>query len=309
MGEKMTEGILPLWKEKGMTSFTCVKEVRKILGIQKVGHAGTLDPDVDGVLPLAIGPGTKVLEFMLEDDKTYTGEITLGFSTSTEDAGGEVIEREAVTERIADTKIDNVLAGFVGTIEQTPPMYSAVKVEGKRLYEYAFEGKEIERPSRQTHIYSLERTSEINLNNEEKTLTFSFEVACSKGTYVRTLAVDIGKKLGYPAHMSQLTRTQSGSILPEQTHTLAEVKQAQEEGAVESLLLPIEAGLTEFPTVTISEALWEKVKNGALLKEDEIPGEDYPILLMHKETAVALYSPHPRKEGILKPRKMFKIEL
>jgi len=309
MSEKMIEGILPIWKEKGMTSFTCVQEVRNILNIKKVGHAGTLDPEVDGVLPLGIGAGTKVLEFMLEDDKTYTGEITLGFSTSTEDAGGEVIERAAISETIPKTRIDNILSEFEGEIEQTPPMYSAVRVDGKRLYEYAFEGKEVERPSRQTQIYRLERTSDVILNEEKGTVKFSFKVTCSKGTYVRTLAVDIGKKLGYPAHMSQLTRTQSGSILPEQTHTLAEVKQAQAAGKVESLLLPFEAGLTQFPKVTISDALWEKVKNGAKLKEDELPGENYPILLMYKDTAVALYGLHPSKEGLLKPRKMLKNEL
>lgn len=189
----MVEGILPLWKEKGMTSFDCVHQVRRILGIKKIGHAGTLDPEVEGVLPIAIGPATKVLEFMLEGDKTYTGEVILGFSTSTEDATGEIIERLDVIENILEENIDNILKEFVGTIEQTPPMFSAVKVDGKRLYEYAFEGIEIDRPSREVEIYSIKRTSEVTADAQEKTARFSFDVTCSKGTYIRTLAVDIGK--------------------------------------------------------------------------------------------------------------------
>ena len=157
----MIEGILPLWKEKGMTSFGCVSRVRRIVGMKKVGHAGTLDPEVEGVLPIALGNATKVLEFMLDSDKVYAGEITLGYTTSTEDATGEIIVREEVTEELHEEKIDQILESFVGKISQTPPMFSAVKIGGKRLYEYAFEGKEIERPSREVTIYSLERTSAL----------------------------------------------------------------------------------------------------------------------------------------------------
>ncbi|HLR92441.1 MAG TPA: tRNA pseudouridine(55) synthase TruB [Atopostipes sp.] len=305
----MVEGILPVWKEKGMTSFACVREVRRLLGIKKVGHAGTLDPEVDGVLPIAIGPATKVLEFMLEADKTYTGEITLGYSTSTEDATGQVIEKKAVSERIKTEEIDEVLKQFQGVITQKPPMFSAVKVKGKRLYEYAFEGLEVARPSREVEIKSLTRTSEPILDEQSETIRFSFEVSCSKGTYIRTLAVDIGKRLGYPAHMSQLTRIRSGEISSEQTSTLSEIEKAVTEGTIENLLLPIDYGLNQFMHIKISDSLWNRVKNGAILDEEDLEVVEFPVLLIYKETVVALYDKHPNKPGKLKPKKVFKIEM
>lgn len=305
----MVEGILPIWKEKGMTSFACVSRVRRLLGIKKVGHAGTLDPEVEGVLPIAVGAGTKVLEYMLEADKTYTGEITLGYSTSTEDATGEIIEKKLVSKNIQAEKIDKVLTEFTGMIEQVPPMFSAVKIKGKRLYEYAFEGIEIERPARRVQIYEMKRTSELIYDEESEVLRFSFEVSCSKGTYIRTLAVDIGKKLGYPAHMSELTRIRSGDIRSEQTSTLAEVEAAVADGTIEKLLLPIDYGLSHFTKVTIDDNLWNRVKNGAILDQDDIEIEDYPVLFIYSGVIVALYDRHPNKIGKLKPKKVFRIEM
>lgn len=305
----MVEGILPIWKEKGMTSFACVSRVRHLLGIKKVGHAGTLDPEVEGVLPIAVGAGTKVLEYMLEADKTYIGEITLGYSTSTEDATGQIVEKLPVSKDIRAEEIDEVLAGFVGNIEQVPPMFSAVKIKGKKLYEYAFEGIEIDRPARKVRIYEMKRTSELMYEETTETLRFSFEVSCSKGTYIRTLAVDIGKKLGYPAHMSELTRVKSGDINAEQTWTLGEVEAAVSAGIVEKLLLPIDYGLADFPRISIGEKLWNRVKNGAILDEKDIKAEDYPVLFIYNETIVALYDKHPNKIGKLKPQKMFRVEM
>lgn len=305
----MVEGILPIWKEKGMTSFAYVSRVRHLLGIKKVGHAGTLDPEVEGVLPIAVGAGTKVLEYMLEADKTYTGEITLGYSTSTEDATGTTIEKLPVSKDIQNEDIDQVLAEFIGSIEQVPPMFSAVKVKGKKLYEYAFEGIEIERSARQVQIYELKRTSDIAYNEDQETLSFSFEVSCSKGTYIRTLAVDIGKKLGYPAHMSKLTRIRSGNISADQTYTLVEVEAAVINEKINTLFLPIDYGLTQFNKTTIDDKLWSRVKNGALLNEEEVIAEEYPVLLVYNQVIVALYDKHPKKAGKLKPSKMFKIEM
>jgi tRNA pseudouridine55 synthase len=305
----MIEGILPLWKEKGMTSFDCVYKVRKILGIKKMGHSGTLDPEVDGVLPIAIGSATKVLEYMLDADKVYKGELTIGYSTSTEDATGEMIEQAPVNEEITEKAVDETLQSFVGKIKQVPPMYSAVKVKGKRLYEYAFEGIEVERPSRVVEIYSIKRTSDIHYNPEEKTVRFSFETACSKGTYIRTLAVEIAKKLGYPGHMSQLTRIKSGEVSAEQTVTLRELEEIAADETLNNVLLSIDYALTDFPRIDISEDLWKRVKNGALLNGNELDTPEFPVLLRHKETIVALYDKHPTKDGLLKPKKMFKIEL
>lgn len=302
------EGILPLWKEKGMTSFDCVFKVRRILGIKKVGHAGTLDPEVEGVLPIAIGKGTKVLEYLLESDKTYTGEVCLGYSTATEDATGEIIERQAVIQDFTIDQVDEILKGFEGIIEQTPPMFSAVRVDGKRLYEYAFEGIEIERPSRKVNIHEIKRTSEITYDSIEETANFSFEVTCSKGTYIRTLAVDIGKKLGYPAHMSDLTRSKSGSITAEQTYTLKEVEAAVEEGRVADLLLPIEYGLESFSQHAITEEIWQQVINGRVFQIETMEVEKYPVLFTYQDRAIAIYDVHPTKPGIIKPIKVFRTE-
>ena len=305
----MIEGILPLWKEKGMTSFGCVSRVRRIVGMKKVGHAGTLDPEVEGVLPIALGSATKVLEFMLESDKTYAGELTLGYTTSTEDATGEIIVREEVEDGLAEEMVDAVLQSFVGKIQQTPPMFSAVKIDGKRLYEYAFEGKVIDRPSREVTIHSIERTSELQYDDVEKTVRFSFDVKCSKGTYIRTLAVDIGAKIGFPAHMSKLTRVNSGGIKKDQTITLAQLETIMEEEKLSEYLLPIDYGLEAFPRLAIDEALWARVKNGVVLEQAELDEESYPILLTYKNQIVALYDEHPTKMGKLKPRKMFKNDL
>lgn len=308
MGE-LIDGILPLWKEKGMTSFDCVFKVRHLLGIKKVGHAGTLDPEVDGVLPIAIGRGTKVLEYMLDSDKTYTGEVYLGYSTSTEDGTGEIIEKDEVDKNLTEELVDEILESFEGEIEQIPPMFSAVRHKGKRLYEYAFEGIEVDRLARIVEIYSIRRTSDLIYDEQEKAAKFSFEVRSSKGTYIRTLAVDIGKKLGYPAHMSQLTRSESGPIKASQTVRLEDIEAAVENGTVSDLLLPIEYGLGGFPTYPITEEIWLQVKNGRVFPVDQFPIENYPVLLTYQEKAVAIYNLHPTKIGIIKPEKVFRTEL
>lgn len=305
------EGILPVWKEKGMTSFACVSYVRRLLGIKKVGHAGTLDPEVEGVLPIAIGPATRTLEFMLESDKTYIGEITLGYSTSTEDATGELIERVAMSDSDEENvdRVDKVLKEFHGEIEQIPPMYSAVRVNGRHLYEYAFEGIEIERTPRKVHIYNLERTSNLIYDIDEKVIRFSFEVTCSKGTYIRTLAVDIGKKLGYPAHMSKLTRIKSGKIEAKQTKTLTEIEEMVNNGTIKEVLLPLDYGLSQFSKIPITDDLWEKVKNGAILSKEAIQTGEFPVLLTYKDQAVALYDIYSKDENKLKPKKVFRTEV
>uniref|UniRef100_UPI0003633810 tRNA pseudouridine(55) synthase TruB n=2 Tax=Enterococcus TaxID=1350 RepID=UPI0003633810 len=256
------EGLLPLWKERGMTSHDCVFKLRKILHTKKIGHGGTLDPDVDGVLPICIGKATKVIEYLTDSGKTYKGEITLGYSTTTEDKSGEVVEQRAVIEALTEDQVDEAMAAFVGEITQIPPMYSAVKVNGRRLYEYARNNETVERPVRKAQIYRFERTSEIIWSKEAGTVSWRFEVECGKGTYVRTLAVDTGSKLGYPAHMSDLTRTASAGMDESQAITLAEVASYMENGTIDEYLLPIETGVAKFKQVDIDETVWQKVKNG-----------------------------------------------
>ena len=204
-----------------MTSHDVIFKLRKILGTRKIGHGGTLDPDVVGVLPIAVGKATRMVEFMQDEGKVYEGEITLGFSTTTEDASGEIVERTPVEAPLDAAEVDRMIAQMVGEIEQVPPMYSAVKVNGRKLYEYARAGEEVERPVRQVTIYEFTRTSEISY--EESLARFRFRVKCSKGTYIRTLSVDLGQKLGYAAHMSHLTRTSAAGLLLDDALTLEEV--------------------------------------------------------------------------------------
>ncbi|MGL9893672.1 tRNA pseudouridine(55) synthase TruB [Enterococcus mundtii] len=306
------EGLLPLWKERGMTSHDCVFKLRKILHTKKIGHGGTLDPDVDGVLPICIGKATKVIEYLTDSGKTYKGEITLGYSTTTEDKSGEIVEQRAVTEALTEDQIDEAMAAFVGEITQIPPMYSAVKVNGRRLYEYARNNETVERPVRKAQIYRFERTSEIHWSKEAGTVSWRFEVECGKGTYVRTLAVDTGSKLGYPAHMSDLTRTASAGMNESQAMTLAEVASYMENGTIEEYLLPIETGVTKFKQVDIDDTVWQKVKNGMRLDYQvfglsEMPSEE--IALFYQGKVVSIYQPNPKEKNKLKPSKVLRNEV
>lgn len=300
-------GILPLWKERGMTSHDCIFHLRKILKTRKIGHTGTLDPEVDGVLPICVGSATKAAEFMTDMGKAYEGEITLGYSTETEDAHGPVVERVAITEMPDLETVDDLMTKFVGTITQIPPMYSAVKVNGRRLYEYARKGESVERPERKAEIYSFIRTSELRYNETEKTVSWDFSVSCGKGTYIRTLAVDLGEALGYPAHMSRLTRTASGPFEKVDCVTLDEVRALMESGAIASIFLPIESVFADFPRFDAETETWDKIKNGAVLPSQTFGGlEDEPLIAVYFEgNLVALYENHPNKPTMKKPRKMF----
>lgn len=304
------EGIIPLWKEKGMTSHDCVFKMRKILKTKKIGHSGTLDPDVEGVLPIAIGKATKVIEYMVDSKKTYEGEITLGYSTTTEDRSGEVVSSKPVDSDLSIEDIDKIMSSFIGEIIQTPPMYSAVKVNGKRLYEYARAGEKIERPSRAVNIYNYERTSDVNYNKIANTASFAFKVSCSKGTYVRTLAVDTGESLGFPAHMSKLIRTESGGYQSSDSFTLVQVKEAMDNLEIEKIIKPLETVLTPFSAYELNEEEWNRVRNGALIPKAEIPGnKKMPVVFYINQKAVAIYSDHPTKLDLLKPIKVLRTEL
>ncbi len=306
------EGLLPLWKERGMTSHDCVFKLRKIVHTKKIGHGGTLDPDVDGVLPICIGKATKVIEYLMDSGKIYEGEITLGYSTTTEDKSGETVEEKAVVSPLSEEMIDEAMQSFVGEITQIPPMYSAVKVNGKRLYEYARNNEEVDRPKRKAMIYEFNRTSEPIWNQEKGTMSWRFQVVCGKGTYVRTLAVDTGAKLGYPAHMSDLTRTASAGMSKEQALTLQQVQEYMDNGTLEEHLLPIEQGVARFPRVDIDKPTWEKVKNGMRLDYtvfglEQMPEEE--IALFYQEKVVSIYQPNPKEKNKLKPSKVLRTEV
>jgi tRNA pseudouridine55 synthase len=301
------EGILLLHKPKGLTSHDCVFKIRKILKTKKVGHTGTLDPDVTGVLPICIGRATKIAEYVTGANKTYVGEVTLGFSTTTEDASGDRLEEVAVNRMIKRDEIQQVLHELTGRIQQTPPMYSAVKVNGKRLYEYARKGISVERPTREITIYNLTLLDEQE-TFEGSEISFSFEVTCSKGTYVRTLAVTIGEKLGFPAHMSHLIRTSSGPFNIDECSTLEQIEHAMEAGTIQSLLIPMEHALSHLPNLQIDDTVAIKVKNGAVIEAFALLDHAEHLLLTDQSgQALAIYEKHPTKKGLMKPTKVLYI--
>jgi tRNA pseudouridine55 synthase len=300
---KLLEGVLLLNKPKGMTSHDCVFKIRKILKEKRVGHTGTLDPDVTGVLPICVGRATKIAQFLTSETKTYEGEVTLGFSTTTEDASGEVVEQKEVNRTIQRSEIEAVLASLTGTIDQMPPMYSAVKVNGKKLYEYARQGIEVERPVRTITIHKFELLDE-RTEFKGSPLSFRFRVTCSKGTYVRTLAVMIGEKLGFPAHMSDLIRTASGQFLLEDCITFEQIEENVQNGTVDSIFRSIDEVLQDFPKIIVNEEQAEKVKNGAFLPNHLKITSGFVTVFNEKGQCLAIYEPHKEKSRWIKPMKV-----
>ncbi|MGE7917905.1 tRNA pseudouridine(55) synthase TruB [Viridibacillus sp. NPDC093762] len=300
----MQHGILPLWKERGMTSHDCVFKLRKILQTKKVGHTGTLDPGVEGVLPICIGNATRLAEYLTDAGKTYEAVISIGTSTTTEDAEGEIVAEDSSVKTISHEQLLQVLANLTGEISQTPPMYSAVKVNGRKLYEYARQGQIIERPSRNVMIYSLELLDDV-LVYEGATITFPVRIACSKGTYIRTLAVQIGEELGYPAHMASLVRTASGNFKKEDCVTISELREIAEAGELDKVIMPIEQALTNYPTFQITEENHKQITNGQVLPMHPSLEEHDKIVFVENRRAVAIYIKHPTKDGLMKPEKMF----
>lgn len=304
----MQNGILPLWKEKGMTSHDCVFKLRKILKMKRIGHTGTLDPNVEGVLPICLGESTKVAEYLTNAGKEYIAEVTIGSSTTTEDADGEVVEINNSEKSFSREQISSVLTSLTGIIEQTPPMYSAVKINGKKLYEYARQGLVIERPSREITIYELDLLStESSFSGEN--VTFRIRISCSKGTYIRTLAVQIGEKLGFPAHMSKLVRTASGSFTEVNCMTLQDVQEHVESGSLKEKLFPLDYALLNMPKIEVPTHLEKSIQNGQVLEAiDELNIHDR-IVFTHHGQAVAVYVNHSTKLGKMKPEKMFSWEI
>ena len=289
-------GIINLKKEAGMTSHDAVFKLRKILGTKKIGHGGTLDPDVVGVLPIAVGKATRMVEFMQDEGKVYEGEITLGYSTTTEDASGEVIAETPVLLPFVEKLVDEAIASLTGSITQIPPMYSAVKVNGRKLYEYARAGQEVERPERQVTIYSFERTSPISY--EDKFARFTFRVKCSKGTYIRTLSVELGEKLGYAAHMSHLTRTSAAGLNLEDALTLEEVAEKVQAGDFD-FLHPLEIGTGDLVKVYLTPEQAQEVRFGRFIDLDQSENQ---LAAFEGEKLLAILE---KRDNLYKPRKVF----
>lgn len=289
----MMNGIIPLWKEKGMTSHDCVFKMRKLLHTKKVGHAGTLDPNVEGVLPICVGRATKLADLLHEEPKVYMGEICLGLATETEDADGAVVAQKEVNTPPTAAEVDAMMQSMLGQQVQVPPLYSAVKVNGKRLYEYARKQEEVERPQRNIEIFEFKRVSPIEYETESKTAKWRFTVRCSKGTYIRTLAVDLGANLGYPAHMSYLVRLQSGGFHSGEALRLSEIAAAIDKRE-EHFIYPMTRVVATWPKRQLTATEAKKVRNGAPLLK--LPEERalQKIALYEEEHLLALYQSAPQ---------------
>lgn len=257
---KQAHGVLVLHKQAGMTSHDCVARVRRLFQTKKAGHSGTLDPEVRGVLPICVGNATRIVEYLQQQPKTYQAVLRLGTSTATEDATGEVLERSTVdASSLTEERVLAVFQRFLGDIEQIPPMYSAVKQNGKRLYDLARAGMVVERPARTVTIHEL-TLEKIHYGEH---IDIAFSCRCSKGTYIRTLCVDIGKELGYPAHMAHLVRTASGSFTLEEAITLEQVeKMRNEDKDLSGCLVPIAEALSFLPRADVPAARKKAVLNG-----------------------------------------------
>lgn len=297
-------GILPLWKERGMTSHDCVFKLRKILKTKKVGHTGTLDPGVEGVLPICIGQATRIAEYLTNAGKTYEAIISIGRSTTTEDAEGDTVLQNEAFKQFTREQILTVLQSLTGEIEQTPPMYSAVKVNGKKLYEYARAGQTVERPTRKVTIYELTLLEDADSFTGEE-VHFRIRIKCSKGTYIRTLAVQIGEALGFPAHMHELVRIASGTFSQENCFTLAEIQTLMDEENTSEFLLPVEFALSNYPFIEIDASNEKQILNGQVLPEHALLKEHDKIVYSVNSRAIAVYIAHPTKAGQMKPDKMF----
>ena len=255
-------GILIINKEKGFTSFDVVAKLRGILHIKKIGHTGTLDPDAEGVLCVCIGKATKLIEYMTEHDKEYETTLLLGTVTDTQDISGEVISLSDVPS-FDRSEIEAAIRHFTGDIDQVPPMYSAKKVNGQRLYEAARNGIEIERKPVRIHVESIDI-----LGMDENRIRL--HISCSKGTYIRTLCHDIGQFLGCGGCMEKLDRTRVGEFGIDQAHTLSEIEEYVKKGRLDEVMLPIDSVLTEYPAFTCSQDAFKRLQNGNKLFSEDL---------------------------------------
>ena len=250
----MIHGVINIHKEKGYTSHDVVAKLRGIVGQKKIGHTGTLDPDATGVLPVCLGKATKLCDMLTDKNKTYETVMLLGKETDTQDISGNVL-CENSTDKLDEEGVKKAILSFVGDYMQVPPMYSALKVNGKKLYELAREGVEVERKARPVTILEIQ-IKEINLPRVR------MEVSCSKGTYIRTLCHDIGEKLGCGACMEELIRTRVSRFKLEDSLTLSQVQELKEAGNLDKILVPIDEMFSDYEAITLKDEFMSFVYNG-----------------------------------------------
>lgn len=263
-------GIIVINKPKNYTSHDVVAKVKKLLNIKKVGHTGTLDPNATGVLPLLLNSGTKLSKYLIEHDKEYEVTLKLGIRTDTLDGEGKVLEKKEVDKKMLENtkQIEKVLNSFTGKQTQVPPMYSAIKVKGKKLYEYARRGENVEVQPRQIEIYNIE-LQKVDIKKQE----IEFKVQCSKGTYIRTLCEDIATKLGTIGYMKELNRTKVGKFGLEEAITIEKLEEYIENKKYEDLnIITMEELLKEKEKIVLNEKNLEMFLNGVKIKIENKTG-------------------------------------
>lgn len=297
-------GIINVYKEKGFTSHDVVAKLRGILHMKKIGHTGTLDPDAVGVLPVCLGKGTGLVSMITDWTKTYEAVLLLGTTTDTLDTSGKVLTQSAVN--VDERAVIEVCSSFEGEYEQIPPMYSALKVNGRKLYELARAGIEVERKPRRVVINSL-RVNDINLEDEVKTVTIT--VDCSKGTYIRTLCDDIGRELGCGACMMSLKRTRVGEFVIDDTLTLNQIAALALKGEIEDYIVSIDEMFKDYRKLTISQEYNKLLYNGNRLPIEAVTNEagefsDMEMFRVYddKEAFIGIYK---YARGVLVLEKMF----
>ncbi len=258
------DGIINVLKPPGMTSFDVVGFLRGVLKTSKIGHTGTLDPAAVGVLPVCVGKATKIIEYMTDKDKVYRAEMTLGIETDTQDGLGNIIAERPVN--VTGDEVIRVFNDFTGKQQQIPPMYSAVKINGKKLYELARKGITVERKARDIEIYFLKI---INVFEDNRIL---FDVGCSKGTYIRTLCSDIGQRLGTGAHMSFLVRLDAGAFEIKDALTIEQIDEYANNGTLDQYITPIDKAFYGYKSKVLDEQQERKLLNGCII---EITGDNF----------------------------------
>lgn len=283
------DGILIVNKEKNWTSNDVVQKVKRLTG-QKVGHTGTLDPLATGVLPLLIGKGTLLSKYLINHDKTYIAKVKLGIKTDTADLEGKVIEKIDVDESIFNqNKIENVLKSFIGTQNQIPPMYSAIKIKGKKLYEYARSGQNVDIPERKIEIYKMEL-----INFDKNTKEVEFEVSCSKGTYIRTLCEDVAKKMGNIGTMSSLNRVTVGDFKIENAITINNIDEIN----LNNKIISIESFFEKNKSINLSNTDLTMFLNGVKLHREE-EDDNYRIYSENRFIGIGIMKNNILKRDII----------
>lgn len=319
----MLNGILIVNKERDYTSNDVVARLRGICRQKKIGHTGTLDPNAEGVLPVCLGNATKLCDMLTDRSKEYVAEMTFGITTDTQDIWGKVLtDSGGAWREIPMAEIEKAVLSFRGKQLQIPPMYSALKVNGKRLYELARAGVEVERRPREIEIEEIEIMPSAGSAEKKTHQAASFlaapklciRVVCSRGTYIRTLCQDIGEKLGCGAAMSSLVRTRVGGFLLENAHTLSEIEKIRDAEGLERILIPVDDCFQEYPALKVLQAGEKFLRNGNELKYSMVEEEGSGLKEAVKGSPFRIYDRRGRffgvyvaaeEKGVLKPWKMF----